>query len=428
MADFTWAKLLQQWNDRVFNSSWVEELPDDVRSAKWLGFLPATETQITAVEQRLGIPLPPSYRAFLKVSNGWRRLTHAIDHVWGTDEIQWFKHNHREWIAAYTEPSPYGSLEETPDEDYFSYETSTDFKPNHLKETLQVSDVGDAAVFLLNPQVISQDGEWEAWFLANWVPGVERYRSFQELIECMYHQFCNREWKQPEGVIGGLPNEYIGAPGSPKRHLKKRRRWQAVKVLEEPVDRWDFEELLTLLHHEDWEIRREVAWGLGKLKDPRAIEPLLSLVDDDSNASVTAMYALKVLAPEQLREPLLEVLRKRHFFGCTAAAMVLAELKEPRAIPVLVEMVKDTSPSQRDHCDTAGTLLAGFGSAGFDALVGLLSSDDLIVRDRAAGSLCYTKDPRTIDVLRQLLSDAEPRIRDNAALSLKFLNASRASN
>jgi hypothetical protein len=41
---------------------------------------------------------------------------------------------------------------------------------------------GDSAVYLLNPQVVSEDGEWDAWFFANWLPGATRYRSFAEMI------------------------------------------------------------------------------------------------------------------------------------------------------------------------------------------------------------------------------------------------------
>lgn len=428
MADFNWVSLLRQWNDRLLASPLADDLPTEVSAAKWLGFPPATDAQIAACEQRLGIALPPSYRAFLKVSNGWRRLTHAIDRLWGTEEIRWFKQDHKEWIAAYTRPSAYGPRDEVPDSEYFSYEAPMDFRPGYLKETLQISEVGDSAVLIVNPQVINSDGEWEAWFFANWLPGVHRFRSFQELIDHQYHGCFKDAWEQPVGLIGELPDEYAGPPGSSKRRLKKRRRRQAVKVLNKPLDQWDFDELVALLKHEYWQVRHEAAWGLGKLKDPRAIEPLLSLIDDDSNAGCTAMHALKDMDPERLREPLLDLLRKRHFFGGAAAAALLAELQELRAVPIIVEMVKDISPQHRHQCEISGQFLADFGAAGFDALVGLLASDEQIVRRRAARSVLYTKDSRTIELLRQFLADADPEIRETASLGLKALNAPRESN
>jgi hypothetical protein len=44
-----------------------------------------------------------------------------------------------------------------------------------------ISDVADG-VLLLNPEVVSDDGEWEAWFFAAWLPGATRYRSFWDLM------------------------------------------------------------------------------------------------------------------------------------------------------------------------------------------------------------------------------------------------------
>ena len=39
-------------------------------------------------------------------------------------------------------------------------------------------------IFLLNPQVMTTDGEWEAWFFGmSTTPCVYRYRSFGEMME-----------------------------------------------------------------------------------------------------------------------------------------------------------------------------------------------------------------------------------------------------
>lgn len=54
---------------------------------------------------------------------------------------------------------------------------------------MEISDLGDSAIYLLNPLAISPEGEWEAWFFANWNPGAVRYRSFWELILAEYESF-----------------------------------------------------------------------------------------------------------------------------------------------------------------------------------------------------------------------------------------------
>lgn len=57
------------------------------------------------------------------------------------------------------------------------------FRYAHLRSCLQISEAGDSAVLLLNPEVVDSDEEWEAWFFANWLPGAAIHGSFRELLE-----------------------------------------------------------------------------------------------------------------------------------------------------------------------------------------------------------------------------------------------------
>src|SRR3954467_5085835 len=117
MADeLTWDELLRRWSEGGLSSSFADELPADVRAAGWLGFPPASDEQIVAAEARLKIPLPPSYKEFLRVSNGWGRTSPAIDRVWGTEEIGWFRKNDPQWVRSFTAPSNYGPAPVVPDE------------------------------------------------------------------------------------------------------------------------------------------------------------------------------------------------------------------------------------------------------------------------------------------------------------------------
>ena len=58
---------------------------------------------------------------------------------------------------------------------------------------LEISDESDSAIYLLNPEVVTAEGEWEAWLFANWLPGASRYRSFAELMEAEYRTFRERD-------------------------------------------------------------------------------------------------------------------------------------------------------------------------------------------------------------------------------------------
>ncbi len=394
----------------------AEALPPHVRSQGWLGFPSASDENIAATESRLGIALPPSYRDFLKVSDGWLKPTHAIHRLLSVDKITWFKAKNRNWIKAFTQPAMFNLEPKIPDQDYFAYgQFAQQFRAPHLKETLQISEVGDAAVYLLNPQVITQDGEWEAWFFADWLPGVHRFRSFQEMMESQYAQLARTDWQQPICVQHPLPNEYVGSPGSAKRRVKPRRMPTEKKILGKRFSQWSVDELLAMLANEEYGvIHDEVLQGLALLGDRRAIAPILEKVRE---GDFHAMQAMKVLDPEALREPLLELLQSQHLLGFGAAADLLAEMREFRAIPLIVKAVVDLSLS----LDYAANSLAGFGAAGADALIGLLQHENIQVRRRALGAMLYTTGSKATEAIRWMLADPDEQIRESAKLILKVL-------
>ena len=185
---------MAEWNRALLDDEdVVRRLPPDVVSSGWLGYPGATEAQLAQAEVRLGILLPPSYREFLGFTNGWRYLTPFIWRVWSTEEIEWFSTRNQQWIDAYTNvPYPYDNAQTVPDFKYFVYGDDQDsvwFRTEYLQTALEISEEGDSAVMLLNPQVATPDGEWEAWFFANWLPGARRYRSFWEMMQDEYRGY-----------------------------------------------------------------------------------------------------------------------------------------------------------------------------------------------------------------------------------------------
>ena len=101
-----------------------------------------------------------------------------------------------EWIEAYL--NPFGGRDEPSftDEEYLVYDQTQDparFRVEYLESALEVSDIGDSAIYLLNPKVVTPNGEWEAWLFANWLPGASRHRSFAELMQAEYQSFHERD-------------------------------------------------------------------------------------------------------------------------------------------------------------------------------------------------------------------------------------------
>lgn len=209
MGLFDWRSFLQQWSRAILESMGEEQLsqlPHEVIESGWLGYPGATENQLVQVESQLRMTLPPSYREFLKVSNGWRQTTPFIPKLWSTEGIAPFASRHWEWIETFTAKHESARLSFNPahdldavwtsssvsDAEYLIYGEEQDcsrLRLEYLKTAIEISDVDQSAIYLLNPQVVNEKGEWEAWFFANWLPGADRYRSFQEMMEAEYQNF-----------------------------------------------------------------------------------------------------------------------------------------------------------------------------------------------------------------------------------------------
>jgi SMI1 / KNR4 family (SUKH-1) len=214
---FDWESFLRRWSQEVIEAIGDErgKLPIKVMKSGWLGYGGATEEQIADAEARLGKSLPPSYRAFLKVSNGWRQTTPFISKLWSTKEIEWFAVKHQTWIDAFSEKFGHLPAEADSgspiisDQEYFVYGDEQDcskLRVGYLQTALEISRRGEGAIYLLNPQVVNEDGEWEAWFFGDWLPGGDRYRSFQEMMQAEYKNFLElREVIEASSVPIGVP-------------------------------------------------------------------------------------------------------------------------------------------------------------------------------------------------------------------------------
>jgi len=203
MSSFDWESFLKRWSQETIDAIGHDrnELPPEVLKSGWLGYPGATEQQITRVEARLGTILPPSYHAFLKITNGWRQTSLFSNKLWSIDDIKWFAVRHQAWIDAFWKKSEHPPSESfnakapspsIADVDYFVYGNEQDcskIRVEYLQAALEISQHGDGAIYLLNPQVVTPDGEWEAWFFGDWLPGVDRYRSFQDMMQAEYESF-----------------------------------------------------------------------------------------------------------------------------------------------------------------------------------------------------------------------------------------------
>ena len=171
-----WRDLLQQISDLAIADPQIRpELTEEQVAKRWLGELPATESQIAQAEKRLGVRLPPSYRAFLKVSNGWNYPNSFVVRLASTEQIGWTRQVTPDMVEGFEKGKElarqqFGSVSLEPDDD--------------LSDTLMISvpdEKDDAAFFMLNPRKIAEN-EMQAWFFSHWNPGATEYPSFWHLM------------------------------------------------------------------------------------------------------------------------------------------------------------------------------------------------------------------------------------------------------
>ncbi|MFE3147305.1 SMI1/KNR4 family protein [Streptomyces sp. NPDC059218] len=190
-TSFDWRPFLLRWS-----GEWSDSLSDDetrsekdeaARRARWLGFPPASEERIAAMEERLGRRMPPSYREFLKVSDGWQ---HAGGFIWllaGTTDACW--HNNESGLA-----------------DVFEEYLDDDAGPDEQREVdiwrrgLQLDVESDITHVLLDPEDVDGDGEWAVYTWASWrAAPPERYANFAEFMRGMYQEFHSLRARPADG-------------------------------------------------------------------------------------------------------------------------------------------------------------------------------------------------------------------------------------
>ena len=88
---------------------------------------------------------------------------------------------------------------------YGDAQDCSQLRVEYLATALAISTKRNSAIYVLNPQVITNDGEWEAWFFGDWLPGADRYRSFQDMMEAEYETFL--ELREDVRNLGDVPSK-----------------------------------------------------------------------------------------------------------------------------------------------------------------------------------------------------------------------------
>jgi HEAT repeat protein len=461
MSRYPWKDLLTQWSEEIIESGEFEdELTPEVATSGWLGYPAATEEEIAAAEARLGTAFPPSYREFLQITNGWRMTTGFIERLRPAAEVQWFSSEDRATIDAWMSA---GGSDAVPDEDYLVYgdEAIQPLRAEYLQTALAVSEYGDG-IYLLNPQIVTPEAEWEAWFFAHWVPGADRYRSFWDLMAAEHDHFLYA-LKSSRGKPTPRADPSLGVDAEDLDGLlaalqTPEHRMNALQALGNLRDRRAFEPVLAIFQDSrvDLFTRECAARTLGELHDPRAVQPLIdtfrqtpaemsdlqfaSLLGsaagradsalDDLLGSITiqdmiaalepmlgagmAQHLQQTLTPEAVSRGMSEQLS----YAARQGLLTLGDA----ALPALFDALQDPDPNVRR--EIASLLCHVRGQPGvFEQLVVTFDDPDPAVRSAVAANIEQLFDNRAVDPLLQALGDPDSTVRTRAARSLGIIAA-----
>lgn len=206
-------------------------------------------------------------------------------------------------------------------------------------------------------------------------------------------------------------------------------------------------EQIAALRDDDWAVREEAAALLGRLKDPRAVDPLVSILRDSDRSvreaaigalvsigtpSVPALGAcladpelsvqeaasavLASIADMGVLDQLLEALRSPDWIVRMHAAKALGRIKEPGSARSLAPLLQDNVKAVREE---ASSSLAAIGDSAIPLLLESLAHQDWLVRLHAVEALGKTKSPDAVaPLLATVFNDADSAVREDAVRAL----------
>ena len=185
--------------------------------------------------------------------------------------------------------------------------------------------------------------------------------------------------------------------------------------IEEAVD-----VLIAALKDPSPELRARAAQGLACARSAKVVDPLLEMTrDPDGRVRQAAMASLAMKKDPRLFDLFSDLALHGESEAIRwAAVRGLMEMRDPRAVPILMKVLKDEGPEAaqmiEEHLYYEGAPDA------VPALIEALNDRSSLVRHAALRALSNTRDPRVIEVMKKLLKDEDQDVRQ-AAESYVFL-------
>jgi HEAT repeat protein len=179
-------------------------------------------------------------------------------------------------------------------------------------------------------------------------------------------------------------------------------RWKAAEALSK-IGAPAVEPLIRALSHDDDDVRWKAAIALGEIGDQRAVEPLIILLcDEDRFVKSHAALALGAIG-EPAVTPLLRALREGDGNIRWGAAIALGKIRDPRSIEPLIRALADKYENVRAE---SASSLAAMGKPALGPLLHFLKFSDGPERLEVVAALGELQDTDAIQPLIQMLENA----------------------
>jgi HEAT repeat protein len=214
-------------------------------------------------------------------------------------------------------------------------------------------------------------------------------------------------------------------------------------------------EHISALDDEDWGVREDAAVALGRLGDPRSVQPLIRALRDpdravreaataalqalgepamlslgfclqDTNLQVqeSAACILATIATEQVLDPLLSAALSPNWIVRSSAAKALGRIQNPQVIETLSLLLQDKVPAVREE---AGRAMQTIGDACVPKLLDSLHDSNWKIRLRAVEALALLKPQEAVGpLMRLVLEDSDTAVRQDAVRALGLIGDTRA--
>ena len=151
----------------------------------------------------------------------------------------------------------------------------------------------------------------------------------------------------------------------------------------------------------------------------RSIDELIELLNDKDDFVVEDVVGELELRADESLDPLIDALtnsRKKQIR--LNAATLLGAIGDPKAIPALIETLRDNNKLVRREASTA---LSRMGEPAVEPLIETLDDEDWKVRGAAAWALGNLNDERAIPALEKLLDDESGFVKQGAQSAISSI-------